>query len=648
MKLRLVRLAVVCKRATEEVEFADISYFHGEIGAGKSSIAHLANYCLGAGLRETPALQSEFVQAELTLVVNGIELALIRSRGANSIHASWEADGESFEVMVPARDAGEEVLPGTGVAVVSDLLFRLAGMSAPRVRRSKLKLDSEIVRLSLRDLLWYCYLDQAHMESSLFHLEPSADFSLRNKSKDVLRFVLGFHHERVAELERDLDELRIKRRAAEEGAKALRSALADANLGSEAEMDERLKIVEGNLLLVSAEARALREHTKTAQSHGADGLRERARGLSDEITSTMEAVSQVERLMSDEKGHLNELRMLAVRFRRSDAARTILRGVAFESCPACARALSPPVGGGCVICGRPELGADAAPADLEVAEKDAEARQSELKESIRRRQIQLRRFTRELDEKRLAKAATDAELSEALKQYDSLLMSSLIALEHQKATLQQEGVRLESLRILPARVSEMLSSGNALVAEETGVRRELSMAREQAEGDAGNLRLLEDLFRDCLVRAKLPGIGEEHVVKILASTFYPQVVRPGEEELIVANHGNLSSGGKVTIFKCCYAIALHRLAAKVNGPLPTLLLIDTPMKNISERNNRAIFESFYDMLYEIAATELAGTQFVLIDKEFRPAPIGFSRTLKERLMTPADQAHPPLIGYFRE
>ncbi len=648
MRIRLDRLAVVCKRATEEVDFADISYFYGEIGSGKSSIAHLADYCLGAKLRETPALQSEFVQAELTLRVNDTSVVLTRTRGSDSVYAAWRVGPESLNVVVPARDAGDEVLPGTGVAVLSDLLFHLADMKVPRVRKSKLKEDSDLVRLSLRDLLWYCYLDQAHMESSLFHLEPSADFSRRFKSRDVMRFVLGFHHEQVAELERELDELRLRRRATEEGAKTLREALVDANLASEHEMDDRLKAIGTESAVVEAESNGLRARTKDVEGHGTDKLRSRSRSLIDEIESTEEAVAAVETLIQDEKRHLNELRMLSVRFRRSDAARTLLNGVAFELCPCCARTLSPKNEGACGLCGQPERGGDVSASDLEVAGRDAEARQAELKESIQRRQVQLRRFRRELDELRRAKNVIDLELSEALKQYDSLLMSSLIALEHKKAALVEEGARLERLRVLPIRVTEMFAAADSLASEESRVRRELAVARDQAEGEADNLRLLEDLFKDCLVRAKLPGIGPDHVVKIQASNFYPQVVRPGEEDLIVANHGNLSSGGKVTIFKCCYAIALHRLAAQIGGPLPTLLAIDTPMKNISERNNRPIFESFYGMLYELAANELKGTQFILFDKEFCLPPTEFPRTMVKRLMSPTDPANPPLIGYFRE
>jgi hypothetical protein len=226
-------------------------------------------------------------------------------------------------------------------------------------------------------------------------------------------------------------------------------------------------------------------------------------------------------------------------------------------------------------------------------------------------------------------------------------MSSLVSLEHRRATLAQEQVRLERLRVLPARVSQMKDSVDGLVAEENRVLRELTAARAKAEGDAGSLRRLESLFLDSLVRSKLPGISADDIVAIEARNFYPQVAKPGEESVVVANHWNLSSGGKVTIFKCCYAIALHRLAREAGG-LPSLLIIDTPMKNISERNDRAIFEAFYDMLYELMVGELAGTQLILVDKEYRPPPSTFPRKVFQREMTPKDPKRPPLIGYFRE
>ena len=360
-------------------------------------------------------------------------------------------------------------------------------------------------------------------------------------------------------------------------------------------------------------------------------------------------VRAVGRVLEDEQSHLNELQMLGVRFRRSDAARAVLSGVAFENCPSCTQSLPKRDESACPVCGQADRGADVSSNELDVAQKDAEARQKELRESIERRQTQSKRLRRDLTKLQEEKANLDTKLSEALKQYDSIVMSSLLAIEHRKATIEQEAVSLHQLRLLPARVTEMLASADLLVADELRVKRELYAAREEAERDAGNLRDLEAFFKDCLVRARLPGVGKDHFVTITAAgSFYPQVVRKGEEEVIVANHGNLSSGGKVTIFKCCFAIALHRLAAKVGAPLPRLLIIDTPMKNISERNNRSIFEAFYDMVYELLSKELNGTQVILIDKEFRPPPKDFSREMIERYMTPTDPKNPPLIRYFRE
>jgi hypothetical protein len=39
----------------------------------------------------------------------------------------------------------------------------------------------------------------------------------------------------------------------------------------------------------------------------------------------------------------------------------------------------------------------------------------------------------------------------------------------------------------------------------------------------------------------------------------------------------------VSLFKCCFGIAILRLALEKGATLPDLVIIDSPMKNISER-----------------------------------------------------------------
>jgi hypothetical protein len=122
---------------------------------------------------------------------------------------------------------------------------------------------------------------------------------------------------------------------------------------------------------------------------------------------------------------------------------------------------------------------------------------------------------------------------------------------------------------------------------------------------------------------------------------YPTCLGRALQEL-----GTLSSGGKKTLFKCCFAIAIHRLAVQLGAPLPELLIIDSPMKNISERENREQFEGFYRLLYELKEDELRRIQLVLIDKEFSAPESERQFTLIERHMRPSDSTNPPLIPYY--
>jgi hypothetical protein len=99
---------------------------------------------------------------------------------------------------------------------------------------------------------------------------------------------------------------------------------------------------------------------------------------------------------------------------------------------------------------------------------------------------------------------------------------------------------------------------------------------------------------------------------------------------------------------------MHRLAVQVGAPLPEMLIIDSPMKNISERENREQFKGFYNMIYQLKADELKDTQFILIDKEYTPPLRELKVRVNNRHMKPndpsdvsGDRVDPPLIPYYR-
>jgi len=64
------------------------------------------------------------------------------------------------------------------------------------------------------------------MDSSFFNLDHEANDWKRLKSRDVLRFLIGFHQEQVAELEAQVELARTERLRCEAGASAIRDALS--------------------------------------------------------------------------------------------------------------------------------------------------------------------------------------------------------------------------------------------------------------------------------------------------------------------------------------------------------------------------------------------------------------------------------------
>src|SRR5262245_35849393 len=228
----------------------------------------------------------------------------------------------------------------------------------------------------------------------------------------------------------------------------------------------------------------------------------------------------------------------------------------------------------------------------------------------------------------------------------------MLTKERERAAPLQDAENMAAMSRFPQMLEAQRDKLSEISAKEARLRDRLKEARNAAEEDATNLDTLKSLFLDCLVRASVPGFSASDQVEISPRTFLPEIVSPNVADSTVASFATLSSGGKKTLFKCCFAIAMHRLAVLVGAPLPEFLIIDSPMKNISERENREQFKGFYNMIYQLKASELIATQFILIDKEYTPPAQELKLSVFSRHMKPNDPSKPldpetaPLIPYY--
>lgn len=643
MKMRLRKLELTCKKAVELLEFDDVSYFFGELGAGKSTIARLIDYCLGSNdLVMTPALQSEFVSVALELMVGDVELRIERERESNQALVSWQ----DRQLVLPVRKAAGVVLPDTRVEVLSDLIFHLIGLEPPKVRKSQKNEDSNLERLSLRDLWWYCYLDQDSMDSSFFHLDPGSDTWKQYKSRNVLRSILGVHQERVGELEQRLDDVRRNRQALSDSADVLEQSLEEAEFSTLVEMESREQELLQQLDRVTRRITTIRDEKASIVNHVVDGLRQRARQVASELQAVESAIGEMETVNADDRRHRNEILALSTKVRRLESARAVLNDVNFVSCPRCTRPLPDRPAAQCHVCGQDEGIEEADETDGKRTQADIASRVKELEEMMEAQATQVRRMRRRRTELAELKQSIDQNLVQQMLQYDSAYLAEAINAEKEQAAFSQELAYLRRIKVLPTRVDNLRIQSDSLASEESAIRRELKSVREAAEQDLSNLQKLKDLFLDCLIRAKVPGFEPSDIVQMTPPHFLPNIHgRSGE--LATTSFSTLGSGGKKNLFKCCFAVAVHRLSAELGTLLPSVMVIDSPMKNISERENLEQFEGFHQLLYELSTGELAETQIILIDKEYCPPKDDLDISISTRHMRVDSEEEPPLISYYR-
>ncbi len=196
----------------------------------------------------------------------------------------------------------------------------------------------------------------------------------RLKSRNVLRYLLGFHQEGVAELEIRLEEVRIEKNKLLEAAKQLKSILSEINVESEIEIDIIIFKYNIQLIEIKKSIEGIRNSLKENISHSADKLRVEARQLFEEIDSLESTISEVGISIDQNERYLNEMYSQTTKLKRINAARAVLNNVDFEKCPKCIQILSDRDVGICSVCGQVDITPENAMEEVDKTEKDFKAR----------------------------------------------------------------------------------------------------------------------------------------------------------------------------------------------------------------------------------------------------------------------------------
>ena len=642
MKMRLRHLVLRARRTTEQINFSEVvTFLHGPVSTGKSTVARLVDYCLGGDLERTPAIQQEFVAVELALVLGKYDCTIERAADdTQSVRVTWSRPGDDIgSANVPLSPQAVPFLDPE-VYNLSDLIFHFCGVTPIKVRQRSRDPDSPLIRLSIRDIWWYCYLDQLHLDSSFFRLE---DPFRGRKSQDAMRFFTGLHSERLSQLDAELmstvDEQRSKRDAVQQ----IRSFMNRFELGSELDMVAQLQAAEQELAAAERRRSEL-ERTRSAQTHPTDPLRDALRRLSTEIENIRQALAESRESIAEQKALRAEFITAKTKAERADQAARVLEGARYQRCPECGTDISDRANdeARCRLCGSTHTDdATATPLELEALRRDLNERIDQIADSIARRERELARTMRQLKQAEHRKAALDRQLQEELARYDSAFVESIRGVEREIATLVERIRSLRRLQQMPQAIDELEEHAGALQGRIDRLRTSVNEERDRLRAADANIAAIAAEFKRMMLSVSFPGVSEEDQVVIDPRNWKPTVVH-GQQEWGFWDAG---SGGKKTLFNVCYALAIHAVALERQMPVPGVLIIDSPTKNISEDENPELVRSVYAEIYRLArGQDGRRLQFLLIDSDL-VGPGADLPGFSERRMA-GEPGAPSLIPYY--
>ena len=642
MNIRLRRLVLTARQSTEEVRFSEsVTFLYGPVGTGKSTVARLIDYCFGGELERTPAIQSEFVSVALAVTLGEYECTIERGAAdTQAVRVTWSRGEDDIGSISAPLDAGEEQLLDAEVFNLSDLMFHLCGVEPIRVLKRTRDPDSPMIRLSFRDIWWYCYLDQTHLDSSFFRLE---DPFRGRKSQDAMRFFTGLHSERLSQLQAELYKTVSEQQGAREAVVQIRRFMARFNLGSELDLAAQIEAA-GQELRESEDRKKMLEEDRTSSIHPTDELRSRLRELSRMVADLKDAIGSSQTSLAEQEALRAELITAKVKAGRAEQAGRILDGVDYSCCPQCGSSVSgrPQSSEQCRLCGTiSEAERSAATVDTEAVRRELNDRIDQLTDSIRRKQLAMERSRRELQRTEDEKRQLDRRLQDELGRYDSAFVENIRVVDREIATLEERLRSLVQLQEMPRAIGELEERAGAAQGRIDRLRSTIEEERNRLRGADENAEAIAQKFKAIMIDVGFPGVSEDDEVSLDPRSWKPIVVHANQEW----GFWDTGSGGKKTLFNVCYALAVHEVARERNLPTPSVLIIDSPTKNISDDENPELVTALYREIYRIAELRNgSGIQFLLIDSDL-VEPEGDLDGFIERRMAREPEA-PSLISYY--
>ncbi len=232
----------------------------------------------------------------IELEIGDYDVKIERKLHTNIMHITYNEKKQKdvFFVKMSINPTSVQIIDGKKIENFSDFLFHLMKIEPPYVWKNKQDYDSDLIRLSFRDIFNYSYMEQDDMDSSLFNLERTENSYMKAKSRDALRFILGYKIGKMSELEHELFESRQQKKGFENSKKELEKFLVKNDVKNYDDIlleEDRLK---NKLKELEHETNSIRNKKGEKKNNILDELKIKSNELSIQITKINQRIIEYE------------------------------------------------------------------------------------------------------------------------------------------------------------------------------------------------------------------------------------------------------------------------------------------------------------------------------------------------------------------
>ncbi|MCE0845170.1 exonuclease SbcC [Buttiauxella sp. A2-C1_F] len=599
--------------------YQGINIIYGDSDTGKSSVLEFINYLLGASSIDlADEIKTSVKHAALEVVINDIVFTIKRDIfDPKKMIEVYRCEYKDVSLHFPKRYSPNYSSTQNNDGIYSEFLLDSLNFPKIEIKVSPSKKDSQLRRLSFRNIYKFVYVNQDDIGSKSFL--GLGDLTRYTFTKEVFKYMFNVLDESIAQLEgeislksRQVTELNKKytiisdflRETDYETVESIDDELNQIDLMVE-DLKAALKKLNEEMVADSAQYKELKDaHNYLSLMHKESSIR---------ISSLEDKIEKYSRLKNDYDNDIDKIKAIKIANSRIGQLDEEV-----YSCPVCDSHI--------------KINDGALPFEIS-SEKDLDEELGSL--SKRRRNINDLITELSLEYKMTVKdkESYNTELQDVRKMIDEESQSMITPFLTQRDTLIKEVSRNEKSREqlvknlkIRNQQEELLSKHEALIKDINSLSERLDSLKKNAPSMQKILQSLGDKFN-----RYLRGINIKNRTDVkMCEKFYIPIVR-GKE------YHRITSGGLRTISSIGYMLAILDYAIEQNINHPMLLIFDTVGKYLGKQTKEKYaseteskeddlegmsdpmkYQNIYEQLLETvlrAKNKNAPCQIILVDND---------------------------------